>query len=85
MLTQDIDSSGILKLLKGLDPHKACGPDNLPTYILKECAEDLAALLANIYNQSLEEGQLPQDWLAAICLYFVGLFLVRNLLNNIKQ
>ena len=67
----EIHSSGVLKLLKELEPHKACGPDKIPTYILRECAEEIAPLLTKIFTQSIEEGDLPEDWLSAnVCPIF---------------
>ena len=53
------------KLLSGLDPTKASGIDNVSSLILKELAEELAPVLAKIYEQSLKSGQLPSDWLKA--------------------
>ena len=67
----EIHCSGVLKLLKELEPHKACGPDKIPTYILRECAEEIAPLLTKIFTQSIEEGDLPEDWLSAnVCPIF---------------
>ena len=67
----EIHSSCIRKLLKELEPHKACGPDKIPTYILRECAEEIAPLLTKIFTQSIEEGDLPEDWLSAnVCPIF---------------
>ena len=32
----DVSASEVYDLLRDLDPHKACGPDLLPTRLLKE-------------------------------------------------
>ena len=53
-----IDRLGIVKLLTQLKDHKACGPDLLPTKILKEAAEPVSA----IFVKSLSSGTLPRDW-----------------------
>jgi len=60
-----ITESGILKLLQQLDTTKASGPDNIPNKLLKELAIYLAPVLTSLYNQSLQTGNLPSDWLTA--------------------
>jgi hypothetical protein len=37
-----INSKGVHKLLKNLKPHKATGPDSIPSFILKAAADQLA-------------------------------------------
>ena len=61
----EINPKGVEKLLSRLDPTKASGPDNVSSCILKELAADLAPVLAKIYKQSLNSGQLPSDCLKA--------------------
>ncbi|MCG7866607.1 MAG: reverse transcriptase family protein, partial [Candidatus Thiodiazotropha taylori] len=53
---------GTTKLLKKINPNKACGPDSIPARILKELADELAPLLTAIFNKCLEEGEVPEDW-----------------------
>lgn len=52
----------VLKLLKGLRPNKATEPDEIQTFILKHSAESLAPYLTRIYQLSLDQGQIPDDW-----------------------
>ena len=59
------DTEGINKLLNNLDPKKACGPDLLPTRILKEAATEIAQILQLIFKKSFENAELPKDWLTA--------------------
>ena len=66
--TPDIDNitiseEGVHKLLLNLQPNKASGPDHVPARILKECANELAPILASFFTQTLNTGQLPSDWL----------------------
>ena len=61
----EITSDGIQKLLHELNPSKASGPDSIPNRILKECSHELAPLLAALFNQSIQSGQLPDDWTTA--------------------
>ena len=53
---------GIEKRLKDLDPSKAAGPDGIPARFLKECAKPLAPVIAHLYQQSLDEGRVPEEW-----------------------
>ena len=52
----------ISKLLSSLDVHKALGPDNMPTVLLKECAESLAPSITAVINFSLREGVQLTNW-----------------------
>ena len=56
---------GIQLQLDRLDSARAPGPDQLPTRVLKLCAEQTSPVLQIIFSQSLEYGTLPQDWLSA--------------------
>ena len=60
-----IDTNGVAKLLKNLNPAKACGPDEIPNIILKTCADAIAPALTCIYRRSIQMGQLPVDWQSA--------------------
>lgn len=57
-----VEIPGAEKLLKGLQPNKACGPDKIPNRVLKELASELAPPLTALYNKSLEEGTVPAEW-----------------------
>ena len=57
-----VDPKGVLKLLNGLKVHKAPGPDGLSARVLKECSSEVAPILAYIYNESLAQGNVPDDW-----------------------
>ena len=61
-----ISAKGIEKLLTGLNPAKATGPDGLPPRVLKELAKELAPILSMIYKLSLQTGQVPSDWRHAL-------------------
>ena len=57
-----VDPKGVLKLLNGLNIHKAPGPDVLSARVLKECSSEIAPILTLIYNESLAQGTVPDDW-----------------------
>ena len=56
-----IDTNSVAKLLKNLNPAKACGPDGIPNMILKTCADAIAPALTCIYRRSIQ----PADWRSA--------------------
>ena len=62
----EISENGIAKLLSGLNPAKATGPDKLPPRVLKELSTQLAPILTMIYRLSLNTGQVPADWRHAL-------------------
>ena len=56
---------GVIQLLKNLDQYKAEGPDEIPARFLKEMADQIAPVLVLIYQATLNQGILPEDWLKA--------------------
>ena len=57
-----INKKGVQKLLKDLSPHKATGPDEVPSRILKIGAEELSPALVKLYQHSIDVGEVPQEW-----------------------
>ena len=64
-----VEDQGVVILLLKLNPTKACGPDLLPTMILKELAHDIhddmiytASYLTIIFQKSLDTGRVPKGW-----------------------
>ena len=58
----DVTIQGIVKLLNGLNVHKASGPDLISTQFLEETADVIAPLLQIIFKVSLNSGEVPSDW-----------------------
>ena len=58
----EVNWKGVHKLLKGLKSFKATGPDSIPAFILKAAADQLAPILTQLYQTSLNTGQIPTDW-----------------------
>ena len=60
-----VSQRGVLKLLQNINPHKATGPDNIPGKILKELAVYLAPVYTILFQASLDQGSVPEDWKTA--------------------
>ena len=66
-----VSKDGVIKLLKGLKPSKALGPDKLHPRVLKELATELGPVFAHLFQQSIDTGEIPKEWsLANICPLF---------------
>ena len=78
-----INQNGVLKLLKQLNPAKACGSDSITTATLKNCGDVLAPALSTIFQRCLDSGDLPQDWFDSnvSCVFKKG---DRNLPENYR-
>ncbi len=60
-----IDVSGVEKLLSNIDASKAVGPDGIPPWFLKMTASQLAPLLCDMFQTSIDTGEVPEDWKTA--------------------
>ena len=66
-----VSAVGVTKLLKGLNPSKALGPDELHPRVLKELASELGPVFSHLFQQSIDTGEIPKEWtLANICPLF---------------
>ena len=54
-----IAAEGIDKLLKGLSPQKAAGPDKFKPIVLQTSHKELAPILQLIFQRSIDTGKLP--------------------------
>ena len=48
--------------MKNINAKKACGPDIISNIVLNECANEIAPVLSNIFQLSIDTGKLPKDW-----------------------
>jgi len=66
-LTADfvIEPYEVAEKLSKLNIYKAPGPDEIPTWLLQQCAPYLSEPLAALYNASLKQGVFPEVWKAA--------------------
>ena len=61
-----VSQEDVHKSLKNLKPEKSPGIDGIHPRPLKELADVLAKPVHMIFKKSLEEGQLPRNWLDAV-------------------
>jgi len=57
-----IDPIGVQKLLEDLDPHKAPESHNIPPRLLKDTADLMAPSLTLIFQASVDQDLVPDDW-----------------------
>ncbi|XP_028515119.1 uncharacterized protein LOC110239869 [Exaiptasia diaphana] len=58
----EVSEYSVFELLSKLDPSKACGPDAIPNWLLKEYAILLAFPICKVLNASFSEQRLPNMW-----------------------
>ena len=56
-----VSKDGVIKLLKGLNPSKALGPDELHPRVLKELATELGPVLAHLFQQSIDTDEIQKE------------------------
>ena len=61
-----VSKDGVIKLLKGLNPSKALGPDELHPRGLKELASELGPVFAHLFQQSIDTGEIQRNGLLQI-------------------
>ena len=60
-----VTKEGFTKRLKGLNPSKALGPDELHPRALNELATELDPIFAHLFQQSIDSGEIPKEWTLA--------------------
>ena len=57
-----VNRKGVLKLLRGTNPHKATGPDEIPGRLLKTLSDEVVDSICLIFQASLDQGRIPTAW-----------------------
>ena len=57
-----ITTEGVARLLHGLNPNNATGPDDIPARIVQLTANEIDPALQIIVQKSLDTGKLPLSW-----------------------
>ena len=60
--TVAVPVDSVFKYLASLNPTKATGPDNIPSWFLKENADLLAPVVTDVLNSSFKECCVPPSW-----------------------
>ena len=58
----ELSEERVWKVLSKLNPSKSCGPDSIPNWFLRECADLIAFPVCRILNAWFKEQRLPQSW-----------------------
>ena len=61
--------TNVIKIFKHVNPHKAAGPDDIPSRVLRACADQLAGVFTEIFNQSLSQSAVPKCFKRATNLH----------------
>ena len=62
---QNINLNGVEKLLASINAKKSTNPDNIPNIIPKNCAKQIASSLGAIFQYSIDDWELPHNWVNA--------------------
>jgi hypothetical protein len=57
-----VTKEDLTKLLKNLKPNKSSGPDEIHPKLLKEAGDHIISPLLIIFQESLQQGAIPEDW-----------------------
>ncbi len=57
-----VNEREVVRYLDKLDTNKFIGPDALPPRLLKELKQQILKPLTDIYNLSLQQNKVPEDW-----------------------
>jgi hypothetical protein len=52
-------AANVSKTFKRVNSRKAAGPDGIPSRVLRACADQLAGVFTDIFNQSLSQSAVP--------------------------
>ena len=74
----------VQKMLAKLNPSKACGPDEIPNWLLKEFSFLLAFPVSKLINASFKEMKLPLIWKAANVFPLPKVKPVENLTKDLR-
>jgi hypothetical protein len=61
----EINNERVAKAIKDMKMNKAAGPDELVSTFIKGTQESINEQLVNLFVQSMENGEIPEDWKTA--------------------
>ena len=80
----DVSESRIQTTLAKLNPSKACGPDGILNWLLKDYAELLAFPITKIINASFKAQRIPRIWKLADVSPLPKTKPVKNLMKDLR-
>ena len=57
-----VTTDAVEEILLSLNVNKAAGPDGVENRVLRECAEERAPKLQQIFRKSIDDGEVPEQW-----------------------
>ena len=60
-----IDHHGVMKVLERINLSKPTGPGLIPARLLKETVPAIPPFLTFIFQQSIDTGTVPREWITA--------------------
>ena len=61
LLSIQLTPDEVAEVLCNLDPNKACGPDSIPSILLRNIADNIGPSLCRLFNLSLSLGIMPDN------------------------
>ena len=61
----EINNERVAKAINDMKMNKAAGPDELVSTYIKGTQESIIEQLVNLFEQSMENGEIPEDWKTA--------------------
>ena len=58
----EINNERVAKAINDMKMNKAAGPDELVSTYIKGTQESIIEQLVNLFEQSMENGEIPEDW-----------------------
>ena len=62
LLSIQLTPDEVAEVLCNLDPNKACGPDSIPSILLRNIADNIGPSLCRLFNLSLSLGIMTVNW-----------------------
>ena len=62
-------TANVSKIFKLVNPREAASPDGIPSRVLRACADQLAGVFTDIFNQSLSQYAVPKCFKRATIVY----------------
>ena len=57
-----VSVDSVKEVLLSLNANKAAGPDKVENCVMKQCSEEMAPKLQELFRKSIDEGEVPMQW-----------------------